>query len=293
MTWSAPGKMLLLGDYAVLDGAEAMVAAVDRRAVGACTPNAPEPSEVVAAVLARAKKEGFQPPAGISIDTASFHDDTGTKLGLGSSASVAVVTAALAADRGDEITLRIALDGHRAAAGGKGSGVDVAASFYGGVIATGPQPAPVEPLPSKLRGLHFSVLFTGEAASTPKLVTACTRSARWPHWSAVLRDLAAQGVTAYKKQEAQRFLSIVARYGRAMAGMGKDAGVDVVTEPIDAAMRIASELGAAAKPSGAGGGDVIVMWAPRKEIADQVANRSNLMRVDLQIDRRGLARESG
>ena len=54
MTVSAPGKLVILGDYAVLDGGLAIVAAIDRRATGqavARDPARPAPSRVVAAVL--------------------------------------------------------------------------------------------------------------------------------------------------------------------------------------------------------------------------------------------------
>lgn len=124
MKASAPGKLVLLGDYAVLAGGPALVAAVDRRAVGATGGPIP-PSAVVEAVLARAKLEGGRPELP-EIDTRAFLDEHGQKLGLGSSAAVAVVTAALSLGRDDERILRVALEGHRDAAGGVGSGVDVA-----------------------------------------------------------------------------------------------------------------------------------------------------------------------
>ena len=39
--WSAPGKVLLLGEYGVLAGGRALVAAVNRRALGTTNPAAP------------------------------------------------------------------------------------------------------------------------------------------------------------------------------------------------------------------------------------------------------------
>ncbi|MEL6186908.1 MAG: hypothetical protein AAFU79_19970, partial [Myxococcota bacterium] len=116
MRWSAPGKLVLLGDYAVLEGARALVAAVDRRAVGRVDAEGPR-TEVVEAVLARARAEGAGVD-GVRIDTAGFLEPGGQKLGIGSSAAVAVVTAALARGRGDELTFEVALEGHRDAAGG-------------------------------------------------------------------------------------------------------------------------------------------------------------------------------
>lgn len=290
-TVSAPGKVLLLGDYAVLEGAPALIAAVSRRAVGeAGARDAPAPSPVVAAVLEAARAAGFEPPTDIAIDTAAFSDEAGQKLGLGSSAAVAVVTAALATGRGDERTLGVAIEGHRAAAGGRGSGVDVAASFYGGVIAATRQPGPVDPLPSSLPGVHLAVLYTRESASTPDMVSACRASPQWDRWLSVLAPLAREGLEAWRTQAATQLLAVVAQYGRAMAGLGRDAGVPVVTARIAEVMRLAEAAGAAAKPSGAGGGDVAVLFARDPALAARIAEASDTVLLDCAVDPRGLSR---
>jgi mevalonate kinase len=158
MIVTAPGKVMLLGDYAVLAGGRAMVAAVNRRAVGRIVARGKH-SPVVDAVLARAGRSDLQ----VEIDTTSFYDGE-LKLGFGSSSAAAVVTAALATN--DDRTLEIAIEGHRDANDGKDSGVDVAACFHGGVIATARQPAEITPLPSRLGDLHLSILFTEKSAST-------------------------------------------------------------------------------------------------------------------------------
>lgn len=286
MSVSAPGKIMLLGDYAVLEGAPAVVAAVNRRAVGRIASASGRSSSVVAAVLARAGR----PDLLVEIDTASFYDGE-DKLGLGSSAAVAVVTAALATGAGDERTLRIAIDGHRDANDGRGSGVDVAASFCGGVIVAKRQPGEVVPLSSQVRGLSFSVLFTNKSASTKELVAACQASAEWARWSSVLAELTREGIDAWQRQDPARFLSVVARYHRAMAGLGESAGVAIVTEEIDAIARYAQEEGGAAKPSGAGGGDVAVLWGADPELGDRVASKTGTRRLALDVDRRGLVRD--
>jgi phosphomevalonate kinase len=281
---SAPGKVMLLGDYGVLAGGFAIVAAVNRRAVGRVVDKG-RSSEVVRAVLARAGR----PELEVEIDTGGFYDGD-LKLGLGSSAAVAVVTAALATDRGDERTFAIALDGHRDANDGKGSGVDVAACFHGGVIATARQPAAIEVLPSALNGLCFSVLFTRQSASTKEFVKACMASAEWPRWAHVLRELTDDGMVAWQRQNALQFLAVVAQYARAMRGLGEAAGVPIVTEQLEAIMRYAGEGGGAAKPSGAGGGDVAVMWGPDPELAHRVADKAGAVRLELEIDPHGLKR---
>gem|GEM_PF-7007509 len=139
----APGKMVLTGAYAVLRGAPALVVAVSRGAVATDAREAPATPEVAAALgVAMA-------PA---LDLRALFDGD-RKLGLGASAAGLVATlglrAALRGDRLDDASardalFRVALAAHREAQGG-GSGVDVAASVYGGVLeftVDGPTVAP-------------------------------------------------------------------------------------------------------------------------------------------------------
>lgn len=286
MKASAPGKLVLLGDYGVLAGGPALVAAVNRRAIGSYEGHSP-PSAVVEAVLARAVAQGGAPTPPV-IDTRAFLDEGGQKLGLGSSAAVAVITAALSLRRGDELAFKVALEGHRDAAQGKGSGVDVVASFHGGVFATSAQPAPVEPLATRIRGLHLLVYYTGESASTAKMIEVVERADSWLEWQKVLIDLSQRGLDAWRRQDAAAFLAVVARYGRALAGLGADAGVPIVTHRTAELMRRASELGAAAKPSGAGGGDVAVLFTPDPALGPKLADETGCALIDVAVDPQGL-----
>jgi hypothetical protein len=60
---SAPGKMMIAGEYAVLHGAEALVAAVDRRAFARFRSGAaPEASRKAAAAFAEARKAAGRGP---------------------------------------------------------------------------------------------------------------------------------------------------------------------------------------------------------------------------------------
>ena len=127
---SAPGKLFLCGEYAVLKDAPAVVMAVDRRAtvrIGRgdaefqtlATPGFSDQEfrfeirngnelawldeysdtpELVSAVIA---ETGFETesPSRVEIDTRAFIDESGSKLGLGSSAAATVaLTRALLGD---------------------------------------------------------------------------------------------------------------------------------------------------------------------------------------------------
>ena len=133
----APGKAMLIGEYAVLDGAPAVVAAVDCYAVGRLCPGEPG-SPFIACAMSEASAAlaelgvSARPPAGLVpvVDTQSFSVN-GRKLGVGSSASatVAAVGALLAAagvavdERAcQRVVQRAATRAHDAAQGVRGSG---------------------------------------------------------------------------------------------------------------------------------------------------------------------------
>lgn len=150
MIATAPGKLILTGEYAVLQGAPALVIAVNRRVV-ATRRTAPRGSSpfLVAVADEIAKRYGADHPATraameIVVDSSMFYQGK-EKLGLGSSAAVTVAATALAL-AGDspvpvidrDAVLQIASEAHAAAQGprgSRGSGADIAAAVHGGVIA--------------------------------------------------------------------------------------------------------------------------------------------------------------
>jgi phosphomevalonate kinase len=162
---SAPGKLFLSGEYAVLWGGTARIAAVgprthalarqatdrrvqlvleDGRLSGDATPLGVRwPEEVPDTFLFAARTLdltyralGTEGP-GLELALAPMERaPDGRKLGLGGSAWAAVATAegARFVLEGRYDTLRLALAAHALAQGGKGSGGDVAAIFAGGVV---------------------------------------------------------------------------------------------------------------------------------------------------------------
>lgn len=156
---SAPGKIFLAGEYAVLDGRAALVMAVDRRLHASWEParivqivhrpsglvwdGGPPPEELRFAARAAGlalklcAEEGLSARAFRLVYQDDFADG-GVKLGLGGSAaaSVLAVRAACAA-QGRALSpveaFRLALAAHFIEQGGAGSGADVAACALGGV----------------------------------------------------------------------------------------------------------------------------------------------------------------
>jgi phosphomevalonate kinase len=284
----APGKLVALGEYAVLDGAPAVVLAVDRYVEasiaaspdGSCTliTRAPEPvetrfapgrpsgSQLVDLVVA-----GVEPPLAwrAVIDSSALYAGA-MKLGLGSSAAALCAWsgafAAFARDEGcalPEPRLPALIELHRAFQGGRGSGLDVAASLTGGAItfALGPGGVPQVGSVRLPNSVGFAGIFPGRSASTPELVAhyRAWRRDRPEQAAAMLarlRGLAEAGCAAARGGEAAAWIEAFAAYGRALEDLGEAIGAEIVTAAHRQIGDEARRFGVAYKVSGAGGGDL-------------------------------------
>jgi phosphomevalonate kinase len=295
---SAPGKLFLFGEYAVLEGASAIVTAVDRRALAHCQPSpsgwsisaadlalehvplwpqqpAPDTRLIfVQSLLDVMAERGVLParPQHLIVSTQAFHDDAG-KLGLGSSAALtgALLTALLAAadiDMTPGARFDCALAAHRRAQSGRGSGGDVAAALWGGTLDFGQdrQPEPLAPLDA----LTVLCVRAGAPASTGDLLASLNdRRADTPavaHRLAELVKFAEQAVAAWRAADAVALIGLADAYGEGMTRLGRDADLPIAG-PRDAALRqLARAHGGAYKPSGAGGGDVGLIFMLRRNM---------------------------
>ena len=271
MTWSAsaPGKVMLAGEYAVLDGAPAILVAVDRRAEARLVDAPPPPSEFLAAAAAVVGREvGAEAAAAlarVAVDSRALAD-RGLKLGLGSSAAatVAAVGAALhAVGRFAPATVgTLAATAHaeaQARRGAAGSGADVAAATWGGAIAFQAGRATPLALPP---GLVLAFAWTGAAADTATLVAAVTATRGRPAVEAALAAIADASAALAGATTATAALAALTAAGAATAALGRAAGVPLVPPSVTALAAALAPLGAVAKTTGAGGGDVVAIAAP-------------------------------
>jgi phosphomevalonate kinase len=285
MIATAPGKLILTGEYAVLDGAPAVVVAVDRRAVARrnAIPRGSSPFLVAVAEEIAARRGATDPAARaaleISVDSTAFYNRA-SKLGLGSSAAVTVAATALALEQGATTNrgeiLTVALAAHargQGPRGARGSGADIAASIYGGTIAfsrpAGTGPCLIEPLrwPGSVAIVPF---FTGVAADTAQLVArvAAAREAHRTAVDAALAAIAEASRAACTALAAPPDIAPVALLGAlALAADATDrlaaaTRIDLVPACVTAARAALSRLGGTAKTTGAGGGDVGIAAIP-------------------------------
>ncbi len=270
---SAPGKALLCGEYAVLEGAPAVVAAVDRRVSVRWTESSVQMPPEVEATLQSARAL-LGPTARALIVDVSELQRGGIKIGLGSSAAAAAATAAAAfAARGrnlaESTTLRevfaCALEGHASIAP-QGSGVDVAASTYGGFLRFSREGDAIEARPLSLpKGLQIRLVWTGHTARTSELLRQVHElrrddPGRYSLCFERLSNLSGEFASAFEAGRPEAILATAASYASAMGALGEAAGAPILDARLQRATELATRFSGAAKPCGAGGGDVAIAF---------------------------------
>ncbi len=294
----APGKVMLFGAYSVLEGTHALVVAVDRYAVADTARLAPSPSREVRAAI------GDDPAP--ELDLTDLYESRGSdaKLGLGSSAAALVATlGARAALRGEDLAApavrgTIFTDARRAhaAAQGGGSGVDIAASTYGGALfyamsAADPAIAPAELPP----GLVVRVLWSGRSARTSDLVArvkALGERDRAAYHRAIgaIGDAVTASRAACAAGDLRALVAAGARNAGGLAELGRAADAPIVPPAFAELGEVAVREGGAFYPSGAGGGDVGV-WLGGAEPSPsfcESARASGMAILELGVDRVGV-----
>jgi phosphomevalonate kinase len=297
-TASAPGKLLLAGEYAVLDGAPAIVMAVDRRAaVSRVALESPGvvPGSLLHSVCAAV---GCPCPGEVAMDTGSFHAanaaGVATKIGLGSSAALcaALCRLLLPADVSRERLLRSAIDAHRRFQNGAGSGVDVAASVLGGVVRFRMDGAPPVRL-SWPQGLGYSIWWSGVPASTPQKLARLSRAEHSPA-RLQLADAASRIAEAWSADLSTGLLPALDSYIAALERFDHEYRLGVFDAGHGELRAAARSLDVLYKPCGAGGGDAGIAFAADAAalgaFAEQARQRG-FTRMHLSVDDRGAALE--
>ena len=321
---SAPGKLVILGEYAVLANAPALVMAVDRRCRAeirssgnaACRLKSSAEAERQVIFRNRARSglalvdritEAFPVDEGAAwrgfLDSSRLYRE-GRKLGLGSSA--AALTAwcgAWLAWTGQGIAeasvavLRRFIEEHTAYQRGAGSGLDIAASLHGGVIRfqldeeSGPRVESVK-LPD---GVNFVSVFVRSSASTRKhLAQFRARSTESPaaasFWMDSLDRLSESGIERAAAGDANGFLDAIRDYAGGLLALGEWMGAEIFTPEHLHLMKLAERFGVAYKVSGAGGGDMGLAFSADPEALTRFGKVADERydTIELAIDPQGL-----
>lgn len=316
---SAPGKLMLAGEYVVVERATpALAVSVDRRLeidveaqVGTGgwritsealnLRDAPiEKAPFINEALARVPGA---PKAG-RITVRSTLGAGPDKPGLGSSAALSVAAfaafARLAGHNGlPDLAPLIAA--HRAAQGGRGSGYDIAACLHGGVIVFTPVPGKPDEPPRVERiewpkGLHAAVFKTKKGASTMHMLS---RMASWRDedpetLDACIDPLAIETedlISAFRAGDVDRLLTACAQVQEELGVLDRLGEVGILTSATLQLHGVIEDAGCVGRTAGAGGGDCV--WAltddPKSlERATAGARELGYERLELQLAGPGL-----
>lgn len=286
-TASAPGKLMLYGEHAVVYGSPCIVTAVDQRVrvtveangegeIHVCSPNVgldeyhkkinrlgkddlPK-SMAFVEMLVKRFYDKYQLKEGIRISTES---DFSTQFGFGSSAAVvSALTKALSSYFGKELENREIFEmAYQAVLDvqGVGSGFDVAASVYGGTIY---YVTPGTVIEDVFEGeLPMVVGYTGVKADTPTLVRQVAELKRNEKWVdsvfGDISDLVNRAKMLFAKQDFEQLGKLMNKNQKLLSTL------NVSSIELDCLIKVVRDAGAyGAKLSGAGGGDCMIAFIP-------------------------------
>lgn len=274
---SAPGSLMLLGEHAVLHGRRALVTSVNQRLTVTLTPRADQQLEIRSA-LGRHVTSLEQPEthpkfrfilaaaaalpvvsSGLTIEVRSEFSD---QIGFGSSAAVTVATvAALRQCDGlepDRRAIFLAARDIVRSVQGRGSGADVAASVYGGIVLYRADPLELNPIPSTQA---LTAVYSGSKLPTPEVIRIVEEKRKQqPEQYDVLFDLmdrcSAEAAEAARRGDGKAVGALLD------VGQGIMASMGVSNHALDTIIKALREDPAilGAKISGSGLGDCAIGW---------------------------------
>lgn len=292
---SAPGKLMLLGEHAVVYGQPCIVTAVDQRITVTIAPS--ERFEL----LTPGVKDSRFVTAAVDLFLARFPKDKRFKLltsevgfnfGLGSSSAVIVATIAVLAaffeislskkelfDLAYTVVLEIQ---------GKGSGFDVAAAVYGGTLYYTIGGEILEVLP--LKHLPLVIGYSGVKADTVTLMNqVAEKFTAYPEKKDQLMEEIGKLVIEAKERMLEAGWERVGKLMDFNQEYLRDLGVS--TEKLEDMILAAKKAGAyGAKLSGAGGGDCMIALVSeerRKNVASAIESVGGQV-IDVSVNTEGV-----
>lgn len=292
---SAPGKAVLSGEYAVLNGAPAIAMALDRRAEvsialserefhcvrspgyatgdyqfsvndNGCLQWCDEQVAERFSLLEHVWRHCAPCVDGrldITIDTQSFFDaDSGAKVGIGSSAAVAcALTVALAKIGNECVDLSAsAFAAHRDFQNKLGSGVDVATSLNGGVVEYRVDDRRhCEPIRWP-QDICYQFFWSGNESATVNRIDYYRQAENSPV-SMALATSAAEIVGTWRSGRGTDILDALSSYVKCLVRVSDEYELGIFAAGHAQMLALASDTGIVYKPCGAGGGDIGIALA--------------------------------
>jgi phosphomevalonate kinase len=237
------------------------------------------------------------PPLELVIDTREFYDAaTGLKLGLGSSAAVSVALAAAlqkycgsGRDAGD-----IAMTAHDRFQGGRGSGIDVATCWHGGVILYRRAGTEARQL-GWPAGLHYRFLWSGQAAVTAEKLAKLSERTGQAAASESMNRLTghAENISAaWSLGDGGQVLEAFPAYVDALRQFSVDHDLGIFDAGHEELAQQANDNGIVYKPCGAGAGDIGIVLAACEHAVDEFCEQvrqQDFHVLDIALDNQGVS----
>src|SRR3989344_8309413 len=316
ITTSAPGKLMLLGEHAVVYNHPCLITAVDQRMkatvefINSPTFELKAPDVKVqdykkplselgkgeipkgaqfVEIAVKNFKEKYPFKNGVRVTTTS---EFSSQFGFGSSsASTVCVVKALSELTGKKLSNKELFDSAYKTVldiQGKGSGFDIAAAIYGGTLYFVTGGKVIEPL--IIKELPLIVGYSGVKADTVTLMNQVkTKASKYPEFIDVLYTEVSKLV---EKAKSALLVNDLISFGELMnfnQGLLESMGVSIAK--LSAMIYGERDEGAyGAKLSGAGGGDCMIAIAPKDKIADvqQGITRSGGQVIEVQTNVEGV-----
>ena len=306
MRASAPAKVMLFGEYAVLEGHRALAMCLNRRiscsvrrggdglqivAPGVFEPSVDLPLERLEETepgdhrlgllwpLLRAHADG----EGLRLE---FSADFPPTWGLGSSSASSLAAAAALAGLGPERFGEV-LSAQRALQGGA-SGYDVATQMLGGfVLYRGGEPPEMERL--KVPAMHWMLAWTGSKVKTGGMIRSVR--ARFPLGHPIFARIGALTELAVPLLQGGHRRALGEAMNRGQAHLAELGAVpDELGEIVHRLQGHSAIFGA--RMTGAGGGDSVLLLVSEPEAAADAARAQGLEPLDLAPEPDGLRMET-
>jgi len=302
VTASAPGKVVLSGEYAVLDGAPAICMAINRRARVVIADIHSSYSEVRApgftdivgqfesvdggiqwqdehasfgVVDAVLSAVGFEQTGAksIDLDTTEFVDTaTQCKIGIGSSAAITVALCAAVVGSAKLAALStLAQRAHADLQNGVGSGVDIACSLSGGLIEYRMEGATDTTLKWP-EGLSYRLLWSGVAASTREKLSKLAASVSQPSRTGLVAASKSLAL-AWRSYDAKQLVAEYRDYCQQLFKFSVEHDLGIFDAGHAELWHAANAAGLTYKPCGAGGGDIGILMGMDEKKLDAFAGK--------------------
>ncbi len=304
---SAPGSLMLLGEYAVLYGKQALVCAVDKRITVTLTPRQDERIEIQSAlhghysttlsglkiekpfqfVLGALKHFQAKLRRGCDIEITSEFSD---KVGFGSSAAVTVATfAAIITWQNIRMQpLDFIRHGRQVVreVQGIGSGADIAASIYGGMVGYRAQPLAAE----RFSIIHpLTALYSGFKTPTVDAIKHVQQYFQaypvlFRHIQDSIGQCALEGIQLVRKEEWTKLGDVM----NIQQGMMESLGVSMplLRDMIDDLRKQPGIMGA--KISGSGLGDCVVALGQLEENYKYAGEHQGIQNIPVTMTLQGV-----